>query len=217
MHRRAFLSSGLSSAIAAGLAFAAAPFAASAAMDKALTEEAKALVAKATAYIQGLKTVSGKFTQTAPNGSMSTGVFSMKRPGKARFQYDAPAEMVIVSDGSNVSVYDARLKTFDRFPLSRTPLNLLLAREVRLDRGVVISAVDPTPTGFTISARDGRKEAEGRIVLVFSDEPIALRGWTVVDSQGAQTRVQLGDLTPSDGLDASLFVLQDPRPRSNRP
>ena len=148
---------------------------------------------------------------------MSTGVFSMKRPGKARFQYDAPAEMVIVSDGSNVSVYDARLKTFDRFPLSRTPLNLLLAREVRLDRGVVISAVDPTPTGFTISARDGRKEAEGRIVLVFSDEPIALRGWTVVDSQGAQTRVQLGDLTPSDGLDASLFVLQDPRPRSNRP
>ena len=217
MHRRAFLSSGLSSAIAAGLAFAAAPFAASAAMDKALTEEAKALVAKATAYIQGLKTVRGKFTQTAPNGSMSTGVFSMKRPGKARFQYDAPAEMVIVSDGSNVSVYDARLKTFDRFPLSRTPLNLLLAREVRLDRGVVISAVDPTPTGFTISARDGRKEAEGRIVLVFSDEPIALRGWTVVDSQGAQTRVQLGDLTPSDGLDASLFVLQDPRPRSNRP
>src|SRR4051794_36940739 len=175
MHRRTFLSSG----IAAGLAVVAAPFAAGAAVSAGLNEEAKALVAKATAYIQGLKTVSGKFTQTAPNGAVSTGTFSMKRPGKARFQYDAPAEMVIVSDGSNVSVYDGRLKTFDRYPLSRTPLVLLLAREVRLDRGVVISSVDRTPSGFTINARDGRKEAEGRIALVFSDDPVALRGWTL--------------------------------------
>lgn len=212
MHRRTLLATGLAAA-----ALAAPPFAALAAAVRAIGPEEKAMVERAQAYIQSLKTVTGKFTQTAPNGSISSGVFSMQRPGKARFQYEPPAEMIIVSDGSNVSVYDARLKTFDRYPLSRTPLVLLLAREVRLDRGVVITNVDRTAAGFTITAGDGRKEAQGKIIMIFSEDPMALRGWTVVDSRGQQTRVVLGDLAPADGLSPSLFRLQDPRPRSNRP
>jgi outer membrane lipoprotein-sorting protein len=182
-----------------------------------LSPEDQALVDKATAYLQGLKSVTGRFTQTSFNGSTSTGVFYMQRPGKARFQYDPPAQMVVVSDGYNVSVVDSRLKTHDQYPLGRTPLVILLARQVRLDRGVVVTQVDQTADGFAITARDGRKEASGRITLNFSNDPIALRGWSVIDAQGRETKVTLGALTPATDLDPNLFTIQDDRARSGRP
>ena len=183
-----------------------------------LSDEDKARVEKATAYLQGLATVQGKFTQTAPDGDVTTGLLSMARPGKARFAYDLPAKMLIVSDGSNVSIYDGKLKSFDRYPLSATPLNLLLAKQVRLDRGVKIGRVDTTSEGFAITAVDIAHQAEGRIVIYFSDKPpsagMALRGWNVIDAQGRMTKVRLTDLAPKSGLDAQLFILRDPRGRS---
>jgi len=199
---------GLSGAIPAPVALAA---------TSALSPDDQALVDKATAYLQSLKTDTGRFTQVSSNGTTSTGTFYMQRPGKARFQYDPPAQMVVVSDGYNVSVVDSRLKTHDQYPLGRTPLVILLARQVRLDRGVVVTAVDQTADGFSITARDGRKEASGRITLNFSNDPIALRGWSVIDAQGRETRVTLGGLTPVGDLDPNLFVIQDDRARSGRP
>ena len=182
-----------------------------------LSDEDKAAVDKATAYLQDLKTVSGRFSQISANGATSTGQFYMQRPGKARFQYDPPAQMLVVSDGHNVSIYDQRLKSFDQYPLGSTPLVLLLAREVRLDRGVIITSVEHTDQGFSINARDARKQAEGRLTLNFSNEPVALKGWTIVDGQGQETRVRLGTLSPVSGLDPSLFTLRDPRAHAGRP
>jgi outer membrane lipoprotein-sorting protein len=187
------------------------------AASSSLSPDDQALVDKATAYLQGLKSVTGRFTQGSFNGATSTGVFYMQRPGKARFQYDPPAQMVVVSDGYNVSVVDSRLKTHDQYPLGRTPLVILLARQVRLDRGVVVTQVDQTADGFAITARDGRKEAAGRITLNFSNDPITLRGWSVIDAQGRETKVTLGVLTAVSDLDPSLFTIQDDRARSGRP
>lgn len=177
----------------------------------------KTLVDRAAAYIQDLRTVRGHFTQTTSSGASSSGEFYMQRPGKARFQYDPPTDLLVVSDGYNVKIYDRRLRTFDQYPLGSTPLVLLLAREVRLDRGVTITDVQQTAVGFSITAKDARRKAEGRITLNFAADPITLRGWTVVDAQGVETRVRLGALTPVSGLDPGLFVLRDPKGRGGEP
>jgi outer membrane lipoprotein-sorting protein len=203
--------------VLAGMSLGMARPASAASAASALSPEDQALVEKATAYLQGLKSVTGRFVQTSFSGSTSSGVFYMQRPGKARFQYDPPAQMVVVSDGYNVSVVDARLKTHDQYPLGRTPLIILLANQVRLDRGAVVTEVSRSADGFSITARDGRKATAGSITLDFSRDPIALRGWSVVDAQGRQTKVTLGGLSPTANLDPNLFVIQDDRPRSGRP
>jgi outer membrane lipoprotein-sorting protein len=187
-----------------------APTRAVAATDSSVTPEQKALVDRAAAYIQNLKTVRGRFTQVDGNGAMTTGVLYLDRPGKARFEYDPPAGLLVVSDGYNVEVHDRRLKTYNIYPLGRTPLVLLLAKHVRLDRGVVITDVEQTPSGFVIDAKDGSKKAEGRISMSFSTEggAVALRGWTITDLAGKETRVQLGGLTPVDHLDPNLFNIR---------
>ncbi len=187
-----------------------APTHAAAATESSVTPEQKALVDRAANYIQNLKTVRGRFTQVDGNGAMTTGVLYLDRPGKARFEYDPPAGLLVVSDGYNVEVHDRRLKTYNIYPLGRTPLVLLLAKHVRLDRGVVITDVEQTPGGFIIDAKDGSKKAEGRISMNFSDAggAVALRGWTITDLAGKETRVQLGALAPVDHLDPNLFNIR---------
>ena len=179
----------------------------------ALSPQDRATADRAADYLQGLATVSARFHQTAPDGRPSTGVLYMQRPGKARFEYDPPARMLIVSDGRNVAVSDMRLKTFDRYPLSATPLNLLLAKQVRLDRGVKIGRVDRNAEGFAITAVDIAHQADGRLVIYFADEGgrLQLRGWNAIDAQGRLTKVRLGDLQPRSGLTPALFEIRDPR------
>ena len=203
MHRRDLLLS-LAFVLAAGPALAARQPAA------VLSDEDKALVDKAAAYLDGLGQEKGRFTQTDPRGTVSAGVLYLNRPGKARFEYEGPAERLVVSDGHTVVVYDGRLKTFNRYPLGSTPLALFLQRHVRLDQKVVVDRVDRLPGGFEIVAHDGRHESQGHIILTFSDDPMALKEWSIVDARGARTDVKLSELQSVSGLDPGLFQLQSP-------
>jgi outer membrane lipoprotein-sorting protein len=182
----------------------------------ALAPEEQALVDKATAYLQSLDEARGRFEQTDAQGRITQGTFYLKRPGKARFEYDPPSGMVVVSDGAAVTVADSRLMTFNRYPLGATPLSLFLARTIRLDRGVTITAVDRMPGGFVITARDGQKKTAGQLALTFADNPIQLTAWAVTDGQGRTTRVKLQGLQRTAGLARALFTPKDPRPPSAR-
>jgi outer membrane lipoprotein-sorting protein len=201
------------------LALAAAPLAGAAVAQPtappiALSAADQAVVQRASAYLQGLTEAKARFVQTDARGLTTQGTVYLKRPGKARFAYDPPSGLLVVSDGGTVSVQDSRLKTFDSYPLFATPLSLFLAKTIRFDRGVQITAVSPLADGFTITARDGKKQTAGQISLTFTDNPIALAGWTVTDAQGRSTRIRLAGLERAAGLDSSLFVLKDPRPKN---
>jgi len=200
-------------AVIAGLAGLATPaFAAPPA--PVLSAEDQALVARATTYLEGLIEAKGRFVQTDARGFATQGALYLKRPGKARFAYDPPAGLLVVSDGGNVAILNSRLKTFESYPLAATPLSLFLARRIRLDRGVVITRVTRRAGGFSLTARDGARKAEGQITLDFTDTPLALAGWTVADAQGQSTTVRVSGLQRTSGLDPALFVLKDPRPKN---
>ncbi|MBA4012950.1 MAG: hypothetical protein C0481_13865 [Phenylobacterium sp.] len=201
-------------ALALGLAALPLPAFAQRAPVAPLSAADKALVDRAAAYLEGLTEAKGRFVQTDARGAMTQGSLYLKRPGKARFEYDKPSGLLVVSDGGNVSIADSRLKTFDAYPLMATPLSIFLARQIRLDRGINVTRVARLADGFSITARDGKKQAEGQIALTFSDNPMALVGWTVTDAQGSSTRIRLTSLTKTSGLAPSLFVLKDPRPKN---
>ena len=196
------------------LALVASSMAQSASAQAASSPADKALVDRAVAYLEGLTEATARFSQTDARGRASSGTLHLKRPGKARFAYDPPSGLLVVSDGGRVSVQDARLKTFDSYPLIATPLSLLLARSIRLDKGVAVTRVTRMSDGFSITARDKGKQTAGAITLTFTDDPLALSGWTVTDAQGQPTHVQLLNLQRASGLNRGLFVLNDPRPKN---
>jgi outer membrane lipoprotein-sorting protein len=190
-----------------------AALAATPAFAKGLSPEDKALALKAAAGLQALNSVRGRFEQTDARGGRTTGVIYLQRPGKARFTYDPPSGLTVISDGQMVAIADTRMKTFSRYNLSATPLSLFLAKEVRLDRGVAITRVDRRPDGFSVTARDGVGRARGSITLHFGlGEPAPLQGWSLEDAQGAVTRVSILGLSNA-ALDPALFVIRDTRLR----
>lgn len=204
--RRALLTAAPAALLLPGLAMAAAP--------STLSAADKALVAKATAYLQGLQSAKGRFVQTDARGSQTQGTLYLQRPGRARFEYEAPSSLLVVSDGKVVSVADKRLKTVNRYWLSQTPLKLFLADEIRLDRGVHVSQVTKLSDGFQITAQDKAGKTKGQIVLTFSDSPMQLLGWTVTDARNAPTRVRLTSLARASGFDPALF--KTPFPTTGR-
>ena len=195
----------------------AAPALAADAPAPALSADDQALVDKAVAYLQGLSEAKGRFTQTDGRGPPTGGELFLKRPGKARFAYDPPSGLLVVSDGGRVIVQDKRLNTFTAYPLGATPLSLFLAKTIRLDRGVQVTGVRRAADGFTITARDGKRETAGQIAISFGDNPMRLVAWTVTDAQGRATQVRISDLQKTSGLDPALFVLKNPNTRAPDP
>lgn len=174
----------------------------------------KARIDKGTRYLQNLATAQGRFEQTDARGRKIQGNWYLSRPGKMRFEYDAPNSTLMVSDGKTVSKWDPRLQTFDRYPLDQTPLALFLAHHIRFDRNVVITEVTGNSTGFTLKARDRRRNVEGFVVLKFNQNPqgaVTLSEWTIVDAQGRPTTVRLMGLKTGVALKPNLFTLSDPR------
>ena len=85
----------------------------------------------------------GNFVQVGPDGSKSEGEFYLQKPGKVRFDNDAPSPIEIIADGSQVVVADRKLTTQDLYPLSQTPLRFLLADRIDLLQDTNVVGVYP--------------------------------------------------------------------------
>ena len=196
------------------IALAAAGLCAAAIAGPALADAASdGLVSRAIAYLDGVNDVKARFTQSDARGDVAQGTVYFARPGRARFDYDPPAGLLITSDGTTVAIYNTRLKSVQRAPLSSTPLAVFLADHIRLDRGAHVTRVDPQPNGFSITARDARNVGGGEITLYFDEGPLRLVGWSVTDAQARTTRVALGPLTPF-AAPSPAFFSQGPAPMS---
>jgi outer membrane lipoprotein-sorting protein len=156
--------------------------------------------------------VQGRFVQIGPNNVPINGMFYLQRPGKVRFAYDAPSAMAIVSDGTVVSLEDRALKTVNRMPLKTTPLNLLLKRDVNLERDTNVTNVARDGTTIFIGVRERRSDSNGELTLVFDGPSRELRQWRVRDRAGNITITALQTVQNVARLDPKLFVTMQPPP-----
>ena len=187
----------LSSTALAGAALAAAPAFAQPSDDD--------LVQRAIHYLDSLVSVKGRFEQADQKGGTADGTFYMARPGRARFEYDAPSSLLITCDGKTVIVSDAQRHTFQRASLASTPLGVFLSDHIRVDHGARVTRVERTDGGFAITAR-GAHANEGQITLYFADPPLRLSGWQVTDAGGHVTHVTLSALVPIASPPADFFT-----------
>jgi outer membrane lipoprotein-sorting protein len=163
------------------------------------------LVQRAIHYLDGLASVKGRFEQVDQKGGAADGTFYMARPGRARFEYDAPSSLLITSDGKTVILTDAQRHTFQRTALASTPLGAFLGDHIRIDRGAHVTNVERTQGGFAITAV-GPHARDGQITLSFADRPLRLVGWQAIDAGNQVTRVTLSALVPIAAPPADFFT-----------
>jgi outer membrane lipoprotein-sorting protein len=160
--------------------------------------------------VNAITRLQGRFTQTNPDGTTVGGRFWLQRPGKVRFEYDAPSPLLLISDGTNVVLQDRRLRTTDRYPLRQTPLYFLLKANVDLARDVIVTGVERRGGNDFLAMRDRRREADGELIVSFDQTTNALEEWTIRDRQGRSTRVRLINPVQGPPIAQSQFV--DPGP-----
>ena len=110
----------------------------------------RALADKVSAYLSSVQTLVGNFVQVGPDGGRTEGTFYIQKPGKVRFEYNAPSPIDIVADGSSVIVRDRKLATQDLYPLSQTPLRYLLADRIDLLRDTDVVSITADDTFITV-------------------------------------------------------------------
>jgi len=158
-------------------------------------------------YLNGITTAQGGFTQVNSDGSTSTGTIYMNRPGRVRFEYEGE-ELLVMAGGQQVAIFDGRSNTRpEQYPLSETPLNLILASSVDLARSGMVIGHEFDGTATRVLAQDPDRPEIGTIELVFTDAPVELRQWVITDSTGAETTVVLGNLEQGGQMSSNLFSI----------
>jgi outer membrane lipoprotein-sorting protein len=155
-------------------------------------------------HFSGVKTMAGEFVQLGPKGEQTGGKFFIQRPGRIRFNYEAPSNIRVIADGKSVVVNNRKLDTWDIYPLSKTPLKLLLDDRIDLSANSV-RKVEEAADLTTIVMGNKSVFGDAEITLLFDPKSYELRQWTVKDAQGKETTVMIFNVQTDVKIDQKLF------------
>ena len=157
-------------------------------------------------YLNKLLSAKGTFTQVNPDGTLSKGTFYIKRPGRMRFEYEPPNDALVIAGQSKLAIFDNRSNAGpQQYPLYKTPLHIILKKNVNLNTSGMITAHQHDGTSTSITAQDPEHPNYGNVKLVFTDQPTELRQWIITDESGQKTTVILGKLDKKTRLPGRLF------------
>jgi len=176
----------------------------------ALTAPDRQAVARVSQFFNGFRTMHGDFTQISPRGRVSTGKLVIAKPGRMRFEYTPPHPLVIVSDGTWVAIRNNRKDKVNYYPLSKTPLKMVLAEKVDLLRDARVKKVERTDGLLLITLQANDKGVPGELLLVYDPARNQLQQWTVIDPQGRRTTITLSNLSFNGKVNPKLFRVKRP-------
>lgn len=164
-----------------------------------------------SSYLNAMTTAKGEFTQINSDGTISTGTIYIKRPGRVRFEYNAPDTGLVIAGSNTVVIYDTKSnQPPETYPLSRTPLSIILAKNVNLTQAKMVTGHGYDGTATTVTAQDPENPQYGNIQMKFTGPNPELRQWIINDGNGSQTTVVLGELKQGGSLANKLFDVGSP-------
>lgn len=162
---------------------------------------------RVAAYLNGIRTMTARFQQYAANG-VSSGEVWVARPGRMRFEYDAPTPVTLLADSESVYYWDKALGQTSKYELRSTPAWFFLRDPINFGADVVVTRFEHAGGLIRVTVVESARPDAGSLTLVFSENPITLRQWTVLDQRGKTTTVNLSDLQFGVALDPRLFQYQ---------
>ncbi|MFC4626524.1 outer membrane lipoprotein carrier protein LolA [Daeguia caeni] len=181
-------------------------------MPVAVMAQDAAAVAAAQAiadHFSSVKTMTGEFVQFGPKGEQTGGTFYIERPGKIRFNYnDSPIR--VISNGESVVINNRKLDTWDLYPLSKTPLKLLLGDRIDLGGGR-LKSVKQEPDMTTIVLGDKSVFGDAKITMMFDPKTYELKQWTITDAQNLDTTVMVFNVRTGVRFTDDMFKIDTRR------
>jgi outer membrane lipoprotein carrier protein len=185
---------------------------------------ADALARSVQAHYQQVKDFTASFEQAYVGGalkrrSVERGTVAIRKPGRMRWDYEAPERKLFVSDGTRMYFYvpaDKQVRVSAMPAAGRVPTPILfLAGRGDLLRDFKVEEVPP-PAGATgaraLRLRPVRPEPEyDTLTLVVDGTSYAMRQMIVVDAQGGTSTFSFTNLRENVGVADSRFVFTMPK------
>ncbi len=171
----------------------------------ALNAQQEKAVRRINDYINSFQSLKCSFNQVSAKGTLTTGTLYISKPGKLRFDY-ANNPLLIVSDGRWLTIKDRQREKGDQFPLSATPLRLVVSPEIDLLAETNVIAFDSHDGLTSVSLQDRKDSLGGYITLIFDEQLNQLQQWIVVDGKDRRTTVQLSNIVTGGKFDPKLFI-----------
>ena len=181
----------------------------------ALPAQATGDLAAVQRHLQSVDTMTADFTQTDRNGKVLTGTFTLKKPGKLRFQYEKGVPILIVAEGGALTFIDYSVRQVQRWPIKNSPLGVLLdpTRDITRYAKLVQTGNDRV---VSVEANDPKHREYGKFTLIFARDSsapagLALQGWVALDSQNNRTTIRLSNQRFGVPVSDQTFKWNDPR------
>lgn len=161
-----------------------------------------------SSYLNKLTTAKGGFTQINGDGTISTGTIYIKRPGRIRFEYAPPNKSLVMAGASTVAIFDGKSnQPPEQYPLGRTPLSIVLKKNVNLAAAKMVVGHTSDGTITTVVAQDPKHPEYGKIRMMFTANPVELRQWVIVNDTGGETTLILNEMSKGMPLSQRLFSI----------
>ena len=166
-------------------------------------------VNQAQNWLTDLKIAKSRFQQTDYQGNVLSGTFYINRPGRLRFEYDAPIKDFIVADGYQIHFYDGTSEQVNSGPIGATLADFILRDGNRFDEKVDVNSVRDRGDTVEIALSQKNQPGMGELIMKFSKQPFTLKSWEIIDAQGLSTDIVLTDLQRVGSLDPTLFRMRN--------
>ena len=166
------------------------------------------VVKRAEDWFANITTMRADFTQIASDGSAAEGEIMLRRPSRLKITYDGVPALNLISTSVWLHVDQPDERRVTSYPISETPLSLILVDPVSLRPDGFETTVTARGDGVTqIAIHKDSGEGAGRLTLEFTDRPFQLRRWIVEDTVGIKTSLTLQNMVfglPVENAEFSL-------------
>ena len=172
-----------------------------------------ASLADINAALADMGDLSGQFVQSSPGGEPLQGDFFLALPDRFRFVYTQGraqgGQNVVTLRGNWLVVQEFQGAEANRYPVSATPLHLLVDGRSLHIRPSQLEALTEKGGSIEVALRDPEGDVPGRLVLIFDSKTLALQGWRLLDIQQQRSTVWLHNVTRHARLAEDNFRIDE--------
>ena len=174
---------------------------------------------KLTLYMNNIKTLEANFQQINNDNSVSTGSLLLKKPGKLRMKYEEPNESLVLVSSGFVTIFDLKSNALPQnFALENSPFRILLFSDLSLEMVNMDVNYNSEESKTMLTVKDLENQNKGYIEMTFTDNPIVLNKWLLVNSMEEKIIVKLTNVSLGRNMSNSLFnaTLESEKIKNNR-
>ena len=160
-------------------------------------------------YLKNLNSLEAEFFQISSDGSVKEGKIYLRLPGKLRISYKNPDNLLITSNGFWLTIQDKKLKQTNNFPINQTPLNLFLNQKLNFNEDEFKINFEKKSGIITLIFSGNQKLNSSMFKLIFTNTPLRLKKWVIIDEFNNETSVLLQNLVTGKKYPSILFFPED--------